>query len=191
MCDEEVILLTGSTGSLGTYLLHSLLVYPRVKRVYALNQKREGRSLASRQSQAFSDRGLDPQVLDDSRLILMEVDLAKDYLGLAPVLYDELKTVTTIIHNAWRLDFNLGLSSFESHVQGTHNLAALALQSHCRQPPQFIFMSSIGSLSGWENSDPVPEELVQDPEVALGYGYSESKWVAEQVRIVASPPESI
>ncbi|KAF8974256.1 hypothetical protein BDZ97DRAFT_6416 [Flammula alnicola] len=44
-------------------------------------------------------------------------------LGLADAIYNEVRgSVTTVIHNAWRLDFNLSLSSFEPNVQGMCSL---------------------------------------------------------------------
>ncbi len=41
---------------------------------------------------------------------------------------------------AWRVDFNLGLSSFESNIRGLRNLIELALTSQAR----LVYTSSIG-----------------------------------------------
>lgn len=50
------VLLTASAGSLGTYLLHSLLQYPHVSHIYCLNRSPEA---AERQTQRFQERGLE------------------------------------------------------------------------------------------------------------------------------------
>jgi len=90
--------------------------------------------------------------------------------------------VTTIIHNAWRLDFNLGLSSFEQNVQGTRNLINFARFCHYAFHVKILFTSSISSSYSWDQSKgPYPEEVVYDAKYAVGNGYGESKYVSETV----------
>ena len=90
--------------------------------------------------------------------------------------------MNTIIHNAWRVDFTLALSSFEPHIRGTRMLLDLALASSNAASLRFIFVSSIGSVLGWDpNKGPVPEEHLCDPAMAVSRGYGESKFVAEEV----------
>lgn len=61
-------------------------------------------------------------------------------------------------------------------------LLDLALASSLTASLRFIFVSSVGSVVGWDPSQgPVPEEHLGDPAVALSTGYGESKYVAEQV----------
>lgn len=88
-----------------------------------------------------------------------------------------------IIHNAWRLDFNLSLASFEPNVKATRNLVDLALDSRYSSSLRFVFTSSIGSAQSWDRErGPFPEEVQFDPSVAVGSGYGESKYVCERVR---------
>jgi nucleoside-diphosphate-sugar epimerase len=90
-----------------------------------------------------------------------------------------------IIHNAWKLDFNLSLFSFEPHIRGTRNLIDLALSGPDPSNTRFVFTSSVASVQGWDRSKgPVPEEVLKDARVAIGTGYGESKYVAERVRIL-------
>jgi len=100
-------------------------------------------------------------------------------------------SLTAVIHNAWRLDFNLSLASFESHVRGTRNLIDLALSAASPSPPQFIFTSTIGTTSNWQEPRAVPEEQISDPVVALGNGYGESKWVTERVLVAAAEQKGL
>jgi len=87
-----------------------------------------------------------------------------------------------IIHNAWQLDFNLALSSFEPHVRGTRNLIDLALSSPRCPKPRFMFTSSISTARNWDRAKgPFPEEVQYDAGVAEGPGYGASKYVCERV----------
>ncbi|EJT96901.1 acetyl-CoA synthetase-like protein, partial [Dacryopinax primogenitus] len=184
---EEVVLLTGSTGTLGTYILQQLLVDSRVSHVYALNRPSVSMDVRSRQRVSFEDRGVDLTLLESSKLSLIEGDTTKPDLGLSDSLLKQVKnSLTTIIHNAWRLDFNLSLSSFESHIKGARNLVNLALGCSGPSPAHFIFTSTIGAASNWKENRAVPEEPLDDPAVALGNGYGQSKWVTERVLLAAT-----
>jgi len=180
----EVVLLTGSTGSLGTILLSHLLRNPSVSQVFALNRPSSSKSLEIRQREAFEDKGLKATLLASRKLQLVETNLDQDQLGLNETLYSELRDSTTlIIHSAWRLDFNLSLGSFEEHIRGSRNLVDLALNSPKINPPKFIFTSSIAAVGGFnEEGKPVPEEDFLDRlEVSVGGGYGESKAVTERI----------
>ncbi|KAH7929525.1 putative nonribosomal peptide synthetase [Leucogyrophana mollusca] len=178
-----VVLLTGSTGGLGSFMLAQLLEKPDVARVYAHNRPSKGSSSSEeRQVAAFQDRGLSTELLKSEKLVYVEGDAAEERCGLEAGLYDEIRrSVTIVIHNAWRLDFNLSISSFEPNVRGTRNLIDLALSSTHRSSLRFVFTSSIGSAQSWdERKGPFPEE-VQDAIVAVGSGYGESKYVSERL----------
>ena len=91
--------------------------------------------------------------------------------------------VNVIIHNAWRLDFNLSLSSFDSNIRGTHHLVDFALTARHASSLRFLFTSSVTSASSWDLSKGrYPEDVVLDAEYAVGSGYGEGKYVAERVR---------
>lgn len=70
-----------------------------------------------RQRAAFEDRGLDTAHLDSAKLIYIEGDMTRPNLSLDDQTYAGIRdSITVIIHNAWRLDFNLALSSFEGNA---------------------------------------------------------------------------
>ncbi|KAF8215633.1 hypothetical protein K438DRAFT_1799007 [Mycena galopus ATCC 62051] len=177
-----VILLTGSTGGLGSHLLETLLSLSSIQRVYAFNRGSRI-PISERQKEAFVDRALDATLLSSEKLVYLEGDTSKADLGLPPDVWTTLRdTVTVIIHNAWTLDFNKMLSSFEPHVKGTRNLIDLARQSPKESGVRFLFTSSIGSAIGWDQKlGPFPEELQLDANVAVGNGYGESKYVSERI----------
>ncbi|KAJ7625844.1 acetyl-CoA synthetase-like protein, partial [Roridomyces roridus] len=175
-----IVLLTGTTGALGSHILAMLLESADVARVYAFN--RRGSSPASkRQTAAFIDCGLEMDLLSSDKLVYLEGDTAESDLGLPTDVLTELReTLTILIHNAWMLDFNKPLSSFESHVKGTRNLIDLARSSAASV--RFLFTSSIASAQGWAPARGLfPEELQLDAGVAVGDGYGESKYIAERI----------
>ncbi|KAJ7776525.1 putative aminoadipate reductase [Mycena maculata] len=178
--EAVVVLLTGSTGSLGSQILASLLKDDRVSKIYAFNRPSASRTLVERHLDIFNERGLDPLLLASPKLVFVEGQANQDNLGLTSALYEEIRNlVTMIIHNAWTVDFNSVLSSFEPHIRGTRHLLDLALSSV--HTVRFLFNSSIAAAQLWDSTrDPCPEEFLRDGGVAMG-GYGQSKYVAEGI----------
>ncbi|TFK46677.1 NAD(P)-binding protein [Heliocybe sulcata] len=183
-----VVLLTGATGSLGSYILWNLLGDERVAKVYAFNRKSSEGTLYERQKAAFSDKDFALLLLNSPKLVLLEGDATQEKLGLSGELHEELRsTVTHVIHTAWRLDFNLSLSSFESNIKATRGLVDFALTSKAGSSLKFIFTSSISVGQSWDAAKgPYPEKVVPEPDGAVGAGYGEGKYVVEQVLAKAS-----
>ena len=115
---DEVVILTGSTGSLGTYTLYELISSPTVTKVYCLNRS-EGAE--SRQKSAFENAGLP---VDFRKVTFLHTDFARAQFGLSDTVYNELlNAATTFIHNAWSVDFNHPLEGFEqTHIAGTRRV---------------------------------------------------------------------
>ncbi|KAG5721421.1 Linear gramicidin synthase subunit D [Termitomyces sp. T112] len=181
---NKVILLTGSTGNLGSQILADLLLDPSVERVYALNRASTGSaSILERHTERFKDKGLDIKLLQSRRLALVEGDATLSRLGLSDQLYNEIKdSVTVIIHNAWRLDFNLSLSSFEPNVRGTRKLIDFARSGPHPESIRFLFTSSVASAQSWGQPEVLfPEQILMDAAIAVGNGYGEGKYVSERL----------
>ncbi|KAI0369579.1 acetyl-CoA synthetase-like protein [Pilatotrama ljubarskyi] len=180
----QAVLTTGTTGRLGSHLLAQLLQKPEVERVYALNREPTGdpSKLEARQREAFKTWGLDEDLLSSAKVSFHPADLTKSSFGLNERTFTEMRdSVTAILHNAWRVDFNVTLPSFEPLIAGTRNLLDFALSSPLDGGPSFLFVSSIASMRNHPPDTPVPETLDFGPEVAVGQGYGESKWVTEQI----------
>lgn len=91
-------------------------------------------------------------------------------------------TVTHVIHNAWKVDFNQSLRSYEPLIANTRRLID-ACYSFAR-PITLLFSSSEAASIGWDRSNgPVPEQPLSDPSVASATGYGASKYVVENVSI--------
>jgi thioester reductase-like protein len=182
------VALTGSTGSLGTHLLEKMLCDKSITKVYCLNRSANA---LQRHHQNFDVRGKKYD-LDGDSVEFLTVKFGEPQLGLPNDKYRELTdSVDVVIHNAWKVDFNHQLASFEKeHIKGVRDLIDLTLSSP-RQPHLF-FVSSLSSVGNWAtcygNTQPVPELIPNDFNVAMTMGYGESKHVSE--RIVSAAVQS-
>ncbi|KAH9476002.1 putative NRPS-like protein biosynthetic cluster [Psilocybe cubensis] len=179
--NSATVLLTGTTGNLGSEILAGLLKNEAVKKIYALN--RPSKDARARHVARFEDRGFDVGLLSDDKLVLLDGDITKKHIGLEQGRYQELlDNVNVIIHAAWRVDFNLQLVSFEPMVRGTRNLIDLAQSTSAGSSTKLLFTSSVASAFSWDRSrGPYAEEVLLDPKYAIGNGYGESKYVAERL----------
>jgi thioester reductase-like protein len=183
----DTYLLTGTTGGLGSNMLSQLLASPTVMRVYAFNRPSRSATSQVRQRSAFEKRGLDTSLLSSKKVIYVEGDLNEPTFALDDRLYREIHgSVTHIVHNAWKINLNLSLASFEDGISGVRALVDFAITSPLAHPPHLLFVSSISVFINFENKGSVVEEVLSDPEIAVGTGYSESKWVAERILDVAA-----
>lgn len=106
----KFVVLTGSTGVLGSHLLHELLHDDSVLQIYCFNRAVDSKALQAQHSQ---DQGL-PANFDPARVTFLTADLSSPNFGLgdSPILEEIAARVTHIIHNAWPVDFNLPLAAF-------------------------------------------------------------------------------
>ncbi|KAE9382787.1 NAD(P)-binding protein, partial [Gymnopus androsaceus JB14] len=181
---QQYVLLTGSTGNLGAQLLQSLLLNDSVARVYTLNRPSTKATMYERHRARFQDKALDISLLSSPKLVYLSGETSHEDLSLPEDTLKELRqNLTMIIHNAWRLDFNLSLASFESHVKGSRVLIDLARSSRHSSSIRFLFTSSIASTQSWDAKTQglYPEEVVMDAKYAVGGGYGESKYVTERI----------
>ncbi|KAJ7845316.1 putative aminoadipate reductase [Mycena leptocephala] len=183
LAGHSVVLLTGSTGSLGSQILASLIKDDRVKRIYAFNRPSERALTSSERHRAvFEDRGLDTSLLSSPKLSFVEGQTYEKDLGVAVNLYNKIRdSVTAIIHTAWMIDFNKALSSFEPHIRGTRNLIDFVLICPCA--PRFVFTSSISAALAWDRALGACQEELTDlgGDVSATTGYGQSKFVAEHI----------
>ena len=185
------VVLTGSTGSLGTHLLNVLLNDSKVSKIYCLNRSEDAQQ---RHQNILTDRGLKHD-LTSSKIEFLQVDFGLAQFGLLPAKFTELTdSVDIIIHNAWKVDFNHSLESFEEHhIRGIRTIVDWSITSP--RSPRIFFVSSITSVGNWASvysaRDHVPETPLDDYLVAQEMGYGESKHVAERILGIASTRSSV
>ncbi|XPS96951.1 hypothetical protein M3J09_006198 [Ascochyta lentis] len=184
---KHTVVLTGSTGSLGSHILEQLLKNPDVEKVYCMNRSDNAET---RQKDSFIK--FHNQSADFSKAEFVKTDFGSDKFGLSDAVYSHLRsTVTEFIHSAWSVDFNLSLESYEAtHIAGTRRVIDFAAASVHK--PFVIFISSIASVGNWgsvaQEGSGVPESTttLYDSSITLPQGYGESKHVAAEILATAS-----
>lgn len=182
--EHQAVLLTGSTGALGSYLLDFMCSSPSVRRVICLNRSENGRE---RQTMVSSERGLST---DFRKVEFLHADLGRDMLGL----HDEAdyallqNEVDRVIHNQWPVNFNIAVESFEPHIRGVRHLVNFSARARKNVPITFI--SSIGTVDGWHEPYPVPERKLDDLTIT-STGYGRSKLVSSLILDKASEVSGI
>ncbi|KAI1816296.1 hypothetical protein GGS20DRAFT_248978 [Poronia punctata] len=173
---EQVVVLTGSTGSLGSYILASLLSRSSVKKIICLN--RSSSSLSAQES-SFKQRGLPALTPNDkTRISFIQVDPTASRLGLSVADYEYIsREATHIIHNAYPVNFLLSLSAFAPQFKYLLNIMRLALHG---QGPEILFVSSITAATA-EDASVVEESVLHQEKGLLKQGYARSKYLCERL----------
>jgi len=185
---RQSVVLTGSTGALGSYLLDALISCESVSTIYCLNRSADAEQ---RQAKGNASRGLTSE-WDSHQVKFLTSDYSLPDLGLGQEMYSDIAAnASLILHNAWQVDFNISLDSYESHVRGVRHLLDLCLNS--AHQAKIFFLSSIASVMNWSanHSGPIPEEVFSDYTVAQRMGYGESKHVTERLLALASEKSQI
>lgn len=183
----DVVLLTGSTGSVGRHILRALLRKTETKHVYCLDRSLDARS---KYVEAFP---ADRRLLTSVTFLETPCLDARDLGVLDCRAYTRLlEEVSTIIHSAWPVNAHLPLqsppahegedASFECHIAGVRKLIDFAAIATRR--PQIVFISSLSSVL--RHASVIPEQVINDPAAPTERGYGRSKWLAEQILDMAA-----
>lgn len=181
----ETVVLTGATGSLGAHILDQLTRRSSVGRIICLSRASSDAESLERLKASLHQRQrtLSPEAW--SKVVSLAADVNNsNRLGLESAeSYETIRaSATAIIHNAWPVNFNLSLSSFEPHIGGAVNLINLAQSSEREVRPAVFFSSSVSTVQGgkWFEAKTCPEDFMSEPGTAAGMGYGRSKWVVEK-----------
>ncbi|KAL4409870.1 male sterility protein [Colletotrichum abscissum] len=175
--EQQTVILTGSTGNMGCYLLDELIRNPHVKKVICFNRSTDGG--AGKQANAMKERGL-ASPGESGKVEFFHTNLSQPNMGLSQEVYSRLlKEADRIVHNAWAVNFNMPLDAFEPHIKGCRNLADFAATTEKRVV--LVFVSTIGTTSKWDASrGPVPEKSLREYGIS-GLGYGQSKLISSMV----------
>ncbi|KAI4279892.1 MAG: hypothetical protein L6R35_006007 [Caloplaca aegaea] len=171
---RAVVLLTASTGSLGSYVLDALIQNRGIEKVYCLNRSK---GTEARQTRSSETRGLSS---DWQSVRFLPCDLGHQRFGLDNATYDELsKEVTHVVHNAWDVNFMRSLDSYVNlHINGVCRITEFCAYS--AHSAHLVFISSESAVLGGTETV-VKEEVVQDWSCAQGTGYAKAKLIAERL----------
>ncbi|MBN6039891.1 thioester reductase domain-containing protein [Amycolatopsis sp. 195334CR] len=172
-----VVLLTGATGFLGSHLLDELQrTGHRVRCLIRADSVAEARQ---RLRETFEKFAIDPSRLDEAEICLG--DLAAERLGLDD-FEARAREVTEVYHAAAHINFVVPYHTVKrTNVDGLREL--LGFCGVNRTPLRLI--STLGVFPPDDTTGLVEEDTVPGDPASLGIGYSQSKWVAEQLALAA------
>jgi thioester reductase-like protein len=178
---------TGATGSLEAHIVSQLVALPKVKMVYCLVRAKSPERAHSRVKSSLASR----QLLSSefaAKVTCLPSDLSLENLGLDEKTLQKLRSsLTSIIHSAWAVNFNLDVRSFErSNIAGAYHLLKLGLSVSLSSPAKFFFISSVSAAAGAPLPAVIEECFVENFDQAQNMGYARSKLVTEHIVRTAS-----
>lgn len=177
-------LVTGGTGFLGPFLLDALL---RKSKMHLHVLVRAGSQEMARQrlDAAFLENISDPasRLAYQTRVHVVLGNLEVPRLGLAEAEWSRLaRGIDTVYHNGALVNYLLPYSHMRAaNVEGTSSVLDLCLESHHK----ILNYISTTFIFGWSTKDYLFETDSNATMDKLDFGYSQSKWVAEQ-RVLAA-----
>ena len=179
------ILVTGVTGFLGPFLLSSLLgrtsyTFHVLMRATDAEHGLDRIVASLRRAQLWSP-ALESEVRGRVRVICG--DLAQPQLGIGAAAFQRLaESVDAIVHNGALVNYVRTYDALRpANVGGTWELLRLAMTAHRKA---FHLVSST-FIYGWSTLPVVAEDDANTEMSGLDFGYSQTKWVAEQLVLAA------
>ena len=179
------ILLTGATGFLGPFLVGSLLARTSYT-VHALVRATDAahgldRIVASLRRAQLWTPALEAEVRARVRVICG--DLAEPALGIGEAAFGQLaENIDAVVHNGALVNYVRTYDALRpANVEGTRELLRLAMTAHRKT---FHLVSST-FIYGWSTEPVVGEWDANEKMSGLDFGYSQTKWVGEQLALAA------
>ncbi|KAH3956017.1 hypothetical protein HBH98_255270 [Parastagonospora nodorum] len=174
------VMVIGSSGFLGPYIVSSLLRKQDVSKILCVNRSKDGedRTMATLKKLGYSD------LADKKRLQFLVKDITTPGLGFSnPQFGNDATVVDAIVFNAWSPNWAMSLDKFSGLICGVQNVINFCVSS--AKPPRVIFMSSVCAVGEWPREHPeqtvIPEEVSENSADALMHGYGKSKHKAERL----------
>ncbi|KAF2827105.1 male sterility protein [Ophiobolus disseminans] len=181
------VVLTGATGSLGAHVLFQLVARPDIHTVYCLVRAKDIKDASHRVQKSLMQRKLYQSLSLTARrkIYALPSDLSNPHLGLDSETHRSVaQNLSSVIHCAWSVNFNLNLSTFEKDcISGVRHLLDLCLAVPSSKPASFDFCSSVSTVA--RCPDMHTPEVVAELDWAQGMGYAQSKCVAENLCMAA------
>jgi carbohydrate kinase (thermoresistant glucokinase family) len=154
---------------------------PSISTIYCLVRAADNDEASRRLKESLLQRRLFHTIPASSakRIVALRSDLSNETLGLDADTYRAVtENLSTVIHCAWSVNFNMHISSFkQTNLAGVLNLIALARAGG--RNATFNFCSSVSATSRCPL--PAVPETLAELEWAQGMGYAQSKAVAEHL----------
>ena len=174
------ILLSGGSGFLGPFLLTNLLQQTDAD-IHVLVRARDpeqGKERLRRGLRAVSQSDATLRAFE-ARVSAVPADLERPGLGLTDRVWSELASgVDTVLHNGAMVNYLFNYRRMRAaNVGGTNELLRLAFDVRRKT---FNYVSTT-FIFGWATKDVLFESDANEAMELLDFGYSQSKWVSEQL----------
>lgn len=179
VAEAKALLLTGSTGFLGVFLLAELLEKTQAKIYCLIRAVDEQEALIRLQRQIGCYELQDG--FDWSRVIAVCGDLSEPQLGLSEIRYEEIAAqVEVIYHNGALVNFIQPYKALKAaNVLGTEEVLRLASYRKAKA------IHYVSTLSVFSEVSANPQGYQENDELKISAnlvnGYAQSKWVAEKL----------
>jgi thioester reductase-like protein len=175
------VLLTGGTGFIGPFLVKSLLEQTRAK-IHVLvrsSDECQGKQRLRAAMESMGPCSSELTEMFEARVIPVCGDLGQKDVGLTPEVWDCLaNTIDTVFHNGATVNYLLNYDRMrDANVLGTNEILRLAFEG---RPKSFNYISTT-FVFGWAVKKVLYETDFNENMELLDFGYSQSKWVSEQV----------
>lgn len=178
--EAKAVFLTGATGFLGAFLLRDLLEMTTAK-VYCL-VRASNIEKAHERIRANLSRYYLWNETHAWRIVPVVGDLAKPLLGLSEAEFDWLcQEIDAIYHNGAHVNFVYPYESLKApNVLGTQEVIRLAGRRKVK-PIHFVSTLYVFPPNEDGSEKKVFEDQIPDKSEGLKMGYTQTKWVAEQI----------
>src|SRR6201987_1861356 len=175
------VLLTGGTGFIGPFLVKSLLEQTRAK-IHVLvraSDEHQGRQRLRAAMESMGPLSAEITQLFETRVMPVCGDLGQKGLALPREDWDFLAhEIDTVFHNGATVNYLLNYDRMrDANVQGTNEVLRLAFEGRAKT---FNYVSTT-FIFGWAVKKVLYETDFNEKMELLDFGYSQSKWVSEQV----------
>jgi thioester reductase-like protein len=176
----QCIFLTGALEFLGAYLLRDLLQKTHAT-VYCLLGAADSADAVQQIEAHLQQHGCWEESFR-VRIIPVLGDLALPLLGLEPAAFDELATsVDSIFHTASHINHIAAYAQLRTiNVSGSVEIIRLAAQGRLK-PVHYLSSVSIFAAGEASDEEPLREDSPLPLHEKLVVGYSQSRWVSEQL----------
>jgi amino acid adenylation domain-containing protein/thioester reductase-like protein len=181
----ENVLLTGATGSLGSFLLYELLERTDVS-IYCLVRATDEKEAADRIRTVLQSKMLWKDA-NAGRIIPVTGDLSKEKLGIAAGQFVSLtKKIDTIFHCGALVNFIQPYQVLKPvNVAGIREIFKFAVQNGVKTVNYISTLSVFVAGDGGRKVFNEADELTYRQELLKESGYVQSKWVAEKIASLA------
>ncbi len=175
------VLLTGGTGFIGPFLVKSLLEQTRAM-IHVLvrsSDERQGKQRLKAAMESMGPCAAELLQMFETRVMPVCGDLGQKDLGLAREDWDFLASeIDTVFHNGATVNYLLNYDRMrDANVLGTNEVLRLAFEGRAKS---FNYISTT-FIFGWAVKKVLYETDFNENMELLDFGYSQSKWVSEQV----------